>query len=54
MRPRFICFPVDFLPADKGIKQVVSMARTKTPRPGSWKALWCCGMCWMHTAWAAP
>src|SRR5437868_14597215 len=35
MRPRFICFPVDFLPADKGIKQVVSMARTKTPRPGS-------------------
>ena len=35
MRPRFICFPVDSLPADKGIKQVVSMARTKTPRPGS-------------------
>ncbi len=27
--------PVDSVPAGKGIKQVVSRARTKTPRPGS-------------------
>jgi len=50
MRPRFICFPVDSLPADKGIKQVVSMARTKTPRPGSIQSLVPALKCWLeHT-----
>jgi len=29
------CFPVDSLPPGKGIQQVVSRARTKTPRPGN-------------------
>jgi hypothetical protein len=30
-----VCFPVDSLPSGKGIQQVVSRGKKKTPRPGN-------------------